>query len=242
MRIALYGPRLTVAEYNRYHLSPADACDLAYVGLGNERTAKEARKFLSNVAERGYLPSERTGTGKTSPRKFSLKSCVILKVLSDLTRGPGARTYDFAVPIGNAVADLGAQLITTLDDVHELDTMEGFEFFIRYRMTFEEAPRVVHREEFSPATVADAPDTGIYAAAEVIWYIFRQYADYWSRDRIARGLEGPPGRYDGTDEKGDPLDISHHWYRGLTPLQRAKRMLEIEEFLAKRDGKATEGE
>lgn len=45
----------------------------------------------------------------------------------------------------------------------------------------------------------------------------------------------PPSRYAGCDDQGYPLDPNHPWNRDLPPLERAKRLVEIEEIINRRE-------
>jgi hypothetical protein len=50
-------------------------------------------------------------------------------------------------------------------------------------------------------------------------------------------IKPPPSRYAGCDDEGWPLDPEHRANKDLPPLDRAKRLVEIEEYIAKRDEK-----
>lgn len=240
MRLASYIPNLTTAELNRCHLSPAEACELAVVGVGSARGEKEARKLLNNLADRELLPFEKGGTGRTSPKLYSLKAAVMLRSFSELVTN--RRPYEFAYPIVQKIAAVTEKVISECHSLDDLDTADGFEWFVVYS-THERGPepRAIRRSEFTPENVARHPDNGVFNAGELIWSIFHRYPDFWSRDRLARGLDAPAGRYDGSDEQGLPLDPAHPWNRNLPPLERAKRLLEIEEYIAKREEAERDG-
>lgn len=240
MRLARYVPKLTLSELNRKHIPPAELCDLAMVGLGGERSAREARKFLSNISDRGFIPFEKSGPSKTAAKLYSLKAAIFLRCMDDLTGGENKRTYDYAAPIADAVANLADDLVQQFKSVADLDA-EGFPWFVAYgSWTGNANPRLVHRNDFSPETIVQGADNGVYAASELIWIIFRRYPDYWDRERVQRGLGAPAGRYDGVDDHGLPLDPAHPTNRDLPPLDRAKRLLEIEEYIAAREATAEE--
>jgi hypothetical protein len=44
-----------------------------------------------------------------------------------------------------------------------------------------------------------------------------------------------PDRYAGCDDEGSPLDPEHPWNKDRPPVERAKRLVEIEEYIVKRD-------
>jgi hypothetical protein len=50
-------------------------------------------------------------------------------------------------------------------------------------------------------------------------------------------IKPPPGRYDGCDINGHPLDPQHPWNRDLTPTKRRTRLAEIEAYINERDAK-----
>jgi hypothetical protein len=50
-------------------------------------------------------------------------------------------------------------------------------------------------------------------------------------------IKPPPGRYDGCDLKGYPLDPQHPWNCDLSPAKRKKRFAEIEAYINARDAK-----
>lgn len=231
MKIAGYLPHLTLAEAERCWLSPADTTSLAGMGDLND----ELRRFLGNVSH--LLPHVKSGTGKTSPKLYSCLSSMQLRVLREVSAT--GRPYEFAAPISEAVAQIARDLITTIGNLDDLDRPNGFQWYVVYECIAKDKPPkpvIIGPGQFTPQHIIQGYETGIVAAGEIIWNALRHYADYWARERIATGKDRPPGVYEGFDDTGSPLDISHLTYRDMTPLERAKRLVEIEEFVSKRDG------
>ncbi|BBE74560.1 hypothetical protein [Oharaeibacter diazotrophicus] len=232
MKLSHYTPNLTVAEADRFWMTPAEVCELAAIG---ESEAADVRKFLSNLSDRGYIPCVKSGTAKTSPKLYSLVSAICLRAFKEITRS--GRTYDFAAPIVAHVADLSRELIVTHDNINDLDT--GPDWLVVYEANHRGEPKVkstvrgdnIKSEHFYSG---GGYDFGVFSSGEVIWNVVRHYADYWANDRILKGLD-QVGRYEGCDDNGRPLDPSHPWNANLPPLQRAKRMVEIEEYIIERD-------
>lgn len=232
MRISTYTPKLTVAEADRCWMTPLEVCDLAVIG---DPSKPEVRRFLNNVSDRGFIPFVKSGDAKTSPKLYSCISAVALRCFREIT--VSGRPYEFAAPIAAHVADLARKIIVEVRELNELDS-EVPDWFVVYSSGWKgkvESVRTVRAEKLNPEAFFGSYDHGVFSAGDVIWNVLRHYPDYWARDRIARGLDQPAGRYDGSDSNGKPLDPAHPWNANLPPLERAKRLLEIEEYIAMRD-------
>lgn len=234
MRISTYTPKLTAAEADRCWMTPLDVCDLAVIG---DATKPEVRRLLNNVSDRGYIPFVRSGDAKTSPKLYSCISAISLRCFREIT--VSGRPYEFAAPIAAHVADLARTIIAECADLNELDS-GGPDWFVVYESGWDgktRGVRTVRAAQFKPEEFHGSYDHGVFSAGDVAWNVLRHYADFWARDRVARGLDRPAGRYDGSDANGKPLDPAHPWNANLPPLARAKRLVEIEEYIAERDAK-----
>lgn len=232
MRISTYTPKLTVAEADRCWMMPLDVCELAIIG---DATKPEVRRFLNNVSDRGYIPFVKSGDAKTSPKLYSCVSAISMRCFREIT--VSGRPYEFAAPIAAHVADLSRKLIAEYANLNELD-IDGPDWFVVYSCSWSgkvESIRTVRAAKLNPGEFFGSYDHGVFSAGDVIWNVLRHYPDYWARDRIARGQDQPAGRYDGCDANGKPLDPAHPWNSNLPPLKRAKRLVEIEEYITKRD-------
>lgn len=229
MKLASYLPSLTSAEVTRCWMTPVEVCDLAAIG---DPRQDQVRRFLNNVSDRGYVPFEKSGTGRTAPRLYSLQSAVMLRALREITAS--GRTYEFAAPIAAQAGDLLVELVaraSAYDDVDEND------WLICYSSNWHGVAsdiRLIRADDFTPAVVAIHFDVGVLAAGSLLWNALHNYKDCWARNRIQRGVDRP-GRYDGADVNGHPLDPAHPWNASLPPLERARRLLEIEEYITARE-------
>jgi len=226
MKISLHTPKLTSGELNRFWLSPSDACYLAGIGEGEK---PEGRRFLNNVSDRGLVPFEKSGNSKTAPRLYSLKSCAMLRVMQEITES--GCSYEYAYSVASEAGNIFNQIITTnnsKDDISEYDWMLCYETKDKSSV---ENLHVIREGELEAARLITATQVGVVALGSITWNLLHRYPDYWARNRIERGLDLPTGQYEGTDTNGDPLDISNPWYKELSPIERAKRMVEIEEYI-----------
>ena len=232
MRIATYTPKLTIAEADRCWMLPIDVCALAAIG---DAEKPDVRRFLSNISDRGHIPFEKSGEAKTKPRLYSCISAIILRTMREIT--DSGRSYEFAAPIAEHVGNLVRGLIRDCASLDELDTGDP-DWIVIYQARWNGSAhkiKTIRSADFRPAIfVGGSYDHGVFLAGDVIWNALRHYADYWARDRVARGID-QPSRYDGGDDKGYPLDPGHPWNRDLPPLERAKRLVEIEDFIARRE-------
>lgn len=239
MRISLYTPDFTVDELNRYHLTANDACLLGAVGIESEKALAESRKRLSNISSRdGLIPFEKSGTAKTSPNLYSVKSALMFRCIDDLTGHKGSqRTFAYAAEVAQSVGDVAERLVEENADLMDIDVPEDQNWYIAYGSWGGVAkPKLIAPGKFSASAIMRGSDTGIYAAGELIWNILRRYPDYWYDNRLEHGLERLE-RYRGCDLEGKPLDPNHPWNRDLPPLERAKRLVEIEEYIAALEAK-----
>jgi len=238
MRISLYTPDFSVEELNRFHLTANDACLLGAVGIENEKALGESRKRLSNISARdGLIPFEKSGTGKTSPNLYSVKSALMFRCVDDLTRNNNnKKTFEYAAEIAAAVGEVAETLVANNDDLHDIDVAENLNWYVAYGSYGKASPKIIEPGKFTPGNIMRGGDAGIYAAGELTWNILRSYPDYWADNRVATGLDRLP-RYRGCDLDGNPLDPNHPWNRDLPPLERAKRLVEIEEYIAALEAK-----
>jgi hypothetical protein len=232
MWISSYTPRLTVAEADRCWMSPAAVCGLAAVG---DSVRPETRKFLNNVSDRGLIPYIKSGEGKTAPKLYSLVSAVMLRTIKEITAN--GRPYDFAGPIARQAGEIARNLIEHHGSLDEID-YGGPEWVVLYESDHGGRVARVRTARWSTLQAGDmlgTYDLGIFSAGEVVWNVIRHYADPWARERIILGLDAPAGRYDGSDDQGRPLDPAHPWNASLPPLERARRLVEIEEYITARE-------
>lgn len=244
MRISLYTPDFTVDELNRFHLTANDACLLGAVGAGSEKSLAESRKRLSNISARdGLIPFEKSGVAKTSPNLYSVKSALMFRCVDDLTGHKGSqRTFAYAAEIAQAVGEVAEKLVAENADLMDIDVSENENWYVAYGSYGGRAdPKVIAPGRFTASAIMRGSDTGIYAAGELVWNILRHYPGFWYENRLERGLERLE-RYRGSDLQGKPLDPNHPWNRDLPPLERAKRLVEIEEYIAALEAKEGENE
>jgi hypothetical protein len=245
MKISNYTPRITPQELDRCWIQPREICELAVVG---DIEKPEVRRFLSNLSDRDLLPFVKSGAGKTSPKLYSPNAAIGLRVFKEICRN--GRTYDFAAPIAAHIMQLARSLVSTLSDLDQLDA-GGPDWLVVFstdhagRSCSIETLRTVMQGGTSPMipmenfSLVGNYEFGVIAAGEIIWNVLRHYPDHWARERIIKGLDAPSGRYDGCDVNGMPLDPAHPWNANLPPLERAKRLVEIEEYLAATEKKDT---
>lgn len=233
MRISLYTPDFTVEEFNRFHMTAADTCTLAGI-VADEKSWAEGRKRISNLSSRdGLIPFEKSGTGKTSPNLYSCKSALMFRCIDDLTRNNNnKKTFEYAAEVAALVGEVAEALVANNADLMHIDVPESENWYVAYGSYGKASPKVIEPGKFTPANIMRGADAGIYAAGEMTWNILRTYPDYWYDNRLENGLERLD-RYRGCDLEGKPLDPNHPWNRGLPPLERAKRLVEIEEYIAK---------
>lgn len=238
MRISLYTPDFSVDELNRFHLTASDACLLGGVGSYSDAALAESRKRLSNVSSRdGLIPFEKSGAGKTSPNLYSVKSALMFRCMDDLTgNNNNKKTFEYAAEIAAAVGEVAETLVENNADLNEICVPENQNWYVAYGVYGKASPKIIEPGKFTPVNIMRGADAGIYAAGEMTWNILRTYPDYWYENRLKNGLERLE-RYRGCDLNGRPLDPNHPWNRDLPPLERAKRLLEIEEYIAALEAK-----
>lgn len=233
MQISLYTPDFSVEELNRFHLTAHDACLLGAVGIESGKMLAESRKRLSNISSRdGLIPFEKSGTGKTSPNLYSVKSALMFRCVDDLTRNNNnKKTFEYAAEIAAAVGEIAEALVANNADLMDIDVAESENWYVAYGSYGKASPRIIEPGKFTAGNIMRGDDVGIYAAGQLTWNILRNYPDFWADNRLETGLDRL-SRYRGCDLEGRPLDPNHPWNRDLPPLERAKRLVEIEEYIA----------
>lgn len=231
MLLANYLPRLTIAEAERCWMQPIDLCELAIIG---EEHRPETRKFLANISDRGLVDFVKSGEAKTSPKLYSLKSAIMLhafRALTDLYL-----PYDVADPIAMKVYDVAKELIGTVGHYHDISELDWIVLFHVERGK-PVGIKVLREDEVTADRITHSYHSagGHIEAGRICFNILRRYGDYWSQDRIKHRVDAPAGRYDGVDLDGNPLDPAHPLNKNLPPLEYAKRLLEIEQYIAARD-------
>lgn len=233
MQISFYTPDFSVEELNRFHMTANDACLLAGL-VSSETSWAESRKRLSNLSSRdGLIPFVKSGTGKTAPNLYSVKSALMFRCIDDLTRyTSNKKTFEYAAEIAAVVGEVAEMLVANNGDIMDIDVAESLNWYVSYGSYGSQAcPKIIEPGKFTPENIMNGADAGIYAAGEITWNILRNYPDYWAENRVAVGLDRL-SRYRGCDLEGKPLDPNHPYNSNLPPLERAKRFLEIEEYLA----------
>jgi hypothetical protein len=179
------------------------------------------------VSDGEYIPFKKSGTARTSRRLYSLISAIQVRVMWEITRS--GRTYDFAAPVANEVGRVAREMI---DQPTELNEIDEFNWLVVYR-----ADRIarVSKDQIEGQLIIGSHDIGIVRAGSIIVGALQRYPDFWKKDRRSRGLSPLPPRYEGVDDQGLPLDPDHEMYLDLPPVERAKRRLEIEEFIVLRE-------
>ena len=149
MRISLYTPDFTVEELNRFHLTANDACLLGAVGLENAKALGESRKRLSNIsAHDGLIPFEKSGTGKTSPNLYSVKSALMFRCVDDLTRNSNnKKTFEYAAEIAAAVGEVAEALVANNDGLHDIDVAESLNWYVAYGSYGKASPKIIEPGE-----------------------------------------------------------------------------------------------
>ncbi|WP_114010565.1 hypothetical protein [Cohaesibacter intestini] len=232
MQISRYTPKLTADEIERCWMKPLDACNLSAIG---DPSKAEIKRFLNNISDRGLIPFVKKGTGKTSPRLYSLKSCLMMRVMRDIT-AQGA-TYEFAATVAEKAADVFMEIVKTHDDVFEIDSDDWFLFFTSDWVGHIKTD-LIRKDEICPSLLAQTTLWSVLSMGGISFMLINHYPDHWSRDRMDRGLDSSNNdRYAGCDVNGYPLDPAHPWNNEGTPIEIAKRRLEIEEYIAAREQK-----
>ncbi len=236
MKIASNLPELTVEQAEHCFMSPADVLELA---VGGDADRKESRQFLNNISDRQFILFRKSGTAKTNPRFYSAISAVMLRAMWEITRS--GRTYEFAGPIARRAGWLTKRLIGELNDIGDIDDND---WFILYGTNLSGEPTnitEIRRIDFTPEKVAAGYDVGLLLAGSIIKNVLQGYADHWERNRQSCGMLNPSDRYYGYDDLGRPLNPADDWNQDLPPLERAKRLLEIEEYIERREAKKKQG-
>ena len=189
MRISRYTPDFSVEELKRFHLTANDACLLGAVGIENKKALAESRKRLSNISARdGLIPFEKSGTGKTSPNLYSVKSALMFRCVDDLTRNNNKKTFEYAAEIAAAVGDIAETLVANNSDLGSIDVAESLNWYVAYGAYGKASPKIIEPGKFTPSNIMRGGDAGIYAAGELTWNILRSYPDYWADNRVATAL------------------------------------------------------
>jgi hypothetical protein len=201
----------TVAEVTRRWLRPPE---LAAVALESE---DEKRPFLARAlswTNRGYLGSEKSGTGKTDERLYSFLDAVAAKVLDVMSMQLGIKPV-----VSATAAKLAAKRVEEL--IAEGWTAADFDS--------DRAPVLVFRIDADPQkitarfpTVADM-DSGrgrfsyvfaYFDLADFVWQALEVYESYW---RAANEPDDRPYPLRGCYSDGSPKDPAHPWYKGPPP-------------------------
>ncbi len=217
-------------------MTPGDVWDLA---VRSYFELNEGPRFLNNVSDGGFVPFEKSGTARTSPRLYSAISAVELRTMWEITRS--GRTYEFAAPIAKEVGRIARQVI---DRSRDLDAVDEGDWLIIYRTSLKgQSERIFRIKQTNIAADLSigGHDIGVLQAGAIVVNVLRHYSGYWEKDRRARGLSKLPARYHGVDDLGLPLDPDHKIYLKLPPLERAKRRVMIEEFIARREAEEQKG-
>jgi len=236
MNIDSHLPELTVAQAEHCFMLPADVLKLA---VGGDADRKESRQFLNNISDRQFVPFWKSGTAKTSPRLYSAIGAVMLRAMWEITRS--GRTYEFAAPIAQKTGLVAREMI---DQSRDIDAVDEGDWLVVYRTSSKGQPERISRikqAEIAAELSIGGHDIGVLRAGAFVVNVLRHYSGYWEKDRRARGLSMPPARYHGVDDQGLPLDPDHEIYLKLPPLERAKRRVMIEEFIARREAEEQKG-
>jgi hypothetical protein len=225
-------PELDVAEAERCWIEPDDALRMA----GLDTTKNPAcRKFWANIVSRGHVPFAKEGKGKTSPRLHSLLASVKARVIWEICRN--LHTYEIAAPIADEAVKLATHLIQTVPHRHSIPE---YDWPCIYTLDHKGnlGPFKLVRSEEITNDLLNSFGRGYHVnmiqVGEIVRRVIEAYGDLWSADLHRRGIIRP-GRYDGCDAEGYPLDPEHPWNKDLPPLERAKRLLEIEEYIERRE-------
>jgi hypothetical protein len=194
MLIASHLPDLTVDEADRYWLMPAALCQLSALG-DPDATAKlpspyDVRRFLDHITAEGHIPSEKSGTSRTSPRLYSCIAAIMMRTMWEVS--VSGRTYRFAGAIASHVADLARELIAETYMLDQIDTTEP-DWLVLYAANPEgkvDSIRTVRAFDFTPQILRKGGfyDHGVLEAGEIIWNMLRGYGEAWADDLRARGL------------------------------------------------------
>lgn len=200
MQIASYTPELTPEEAQRFWMTPVEVCRLAAVG---EASDPKVKKLLNTLSDRGHLPFVKSGAAKTAPRLYSLVSAAMLRTIYEVIED--GRTYRYAEPVAQAVADAMLKAAARFSDITELDSAMGSARIVFSGITKEGTPRHV---KWAGEAVSGGLDMAfsVFDAGYLIYRIAENYADFWHGDLVARGLVEPadakPVRY---REDGYPI-------------------------------------
>ncbi len=230
MKLARHLPDLTVDELNRYWLNPIQVCDLA--AIGQHRDPK-VRRFLGNVSDAKMLPFRKSGPAKTAPRLYSLKSATMLRTMREVSAS--GRGYEFAGAIADKVATIMTDMVESVS--HHDQVREQDQWLIVYAALWNGSFaffELVKRRDFS-ISYLKAYDSSVFDAGALIQEALNAYIGAWGRDRVDRGVDIDQCRYAGYDDEGRPLDPTDPSNFSDDPVERARRRLEIEEYIAKRD-------
>jgi hypothetical protein len=190
-------PRLDLDEARRFWLAPAEAIDVA--GLWEE--LGDVRKLFANVVDRGHLPFRKTGTGRTTPRHFTLEAAIKFRVMWELVQR--GRDYDCAGTVGDAVVALLPQAIEEAVRLADIEAASPWRVLIYQVVNGKTTTRVICPSwpDKSGQAFIRADDlfglgyveASAVDAGEFLVRCIRTYADHWLRrlyaERIAKGAQ-----------------------------------------------------
>ncbi|MFN3276104.1 MAG: hypothetical protein ACK41U_15710 [Paracoccus sp. (in: a-proteobacteria)] len=185
MQIAMYTPELTPEEAQRFWMTPVEVCRLAAVG---ESSDPKVKKLLNTLSDRGHVPFVKSGAAKTAPRLYSLVSAAMLRTIYEVIED--GRTYRYAEPVAQAVADAMLKAVAKFRDIIELDSTIGGARIVFSGMTKEGTPRHV---KWTGEAVSGGLDMAysVFDAGYLIYRVAEIYADFWHGDLVARGIVKP---------------------------------------------------
>ncbi|MFA5119835.1 hypothetical protein [Zavarzinia sp.] len=232
MRIIADLPELKRADVNRCWLPPVELCQLA--GL-DDASAQEVRNLLSNASLAGLIPFERAGRAKTSPKLYSATGAAMLRTVWEMTRS--GRSYEFVAPVAHVIGEMMGALVENLPRIDDLDRADGLSHLVIYACDgngqIVDVRQVTDRSLAPRSLLGDHGgfDVGVVFAGEIVWNVLRHYPDFWRRDLAQRTAARRRSLYRGADPDGNPLDPDHPFNRDRPAVDRARRLLEIEEFI-----------
>ncbi|WP_054304669.1 hypothetical protein [Gemmobacter sp. LW-1] len=182
MYIASYTPKLTPEEAQRFWMTPVEVCRLAAVG---EASDPKVKKLLNTLSDRGHVPFVKSGAAKTAPRLYSLVSAAMLRTIWDVIED--GRTYRYAEPVAQAVADALLKGVARFEDLIAMDVNMGNAQIIFAGMKDDGTPRTLR---WAQKTISGGLSMAfsVYEAGYLIQRICGIYADFWADDLKARNL------------------------------------------------------
>ncbi|MEM9763891.1 MAG: hypothetical protein AAF968_15520 [Pseudomonadota bacterium] len=181
MEISHYTPDLTVAEAERFWMTPVEVCWLSAIG---EASDPKIKKLLNTLSDRGHLPFVKSGEAKTAPRLYSLVSAAMLRVFYDITRD--GRTYKYAQPVADAVRNTILKSVDELPDLTEYGLHHSNARLVFAGISRDGSPRAVkwHRDGISGGMYLSY---SVFDAGYLIYRVLGTYADFWHDDLVKRG-------------------------------------------------------